>query len=82
MTPSYGERREPSNSTEGADFDDCDDNELCEIIAAEYRGQAVEWRELPSGETICTAFVAHEKPLGETQRCAHTVDMFTTEGMP
>jgi len=61
---------------EGADFDDCDDNELCSTIADSAIGKAVEWRELPIGETICTEFVSHEKHFCETQRCAHTADMF------
>lgn len=60
---------------EGADFDECDDNELCETIAAAYRGQAIEWRELPSGQTICTSFVEHPQQTPEP-RCAHTADMF------
>lgn len=41
---------------EGADFDECDDNELCEIIAASFRGQVKEWIEDDSGPR-CTAFV-------------------------
>lgn len=60
---------------EGADFDECDDNELCSILADSAVGKAVEWRELPSGETICTAFVEHPQHAPEP-RCAHTADMF------
>lgn len=60
---------------EGADLDECDDNELCEIIAASYRGVAVEWREMPDGQTICTAFVEAGKDIPDP-RCQHTVDMF------
>lgn len=41
---------------EGADFDECDDNELCEIIAASFRGPVKEWIEDDSGPR-CTAFV-------------------------
>ncbi len=41
---------------EGADFDECDDNELCEIIAAGFRGPVKEWIEDDSGPR-CTAFV-------------------------
>ena len=63
---------------EATDIDECEDFERCDIIAAAYRGQAVEWRELPSGETICTAFVEHPQQAPEP-RCAHTVDMFATE---
>ena len=59
---------------EGCDFDECDDNELCEIIAASFRGEAVEWRELEGGECVCIAFV----PAGEMvpERCPLTADMF------
>lgn len=58
---------------EGCDFDDCDDDEKCEIIAASFRGEAVEWRDTGTG-LICTAFV----PAGEKvpERCPLTVDMF------
>lgn len=41
---------------EGADFDECDDNELCGIIAAAFRGPVKEWIEDDSGPR-CTAFV-------------------------
>ena len=60
---------------EAADFDDCDDNELCEIIGAAFRGEAVEWRELPDGATKCIAFV----PAGESvppPRCERTQELF------
>ena len=63
---------------EGADFDECDDNELCEIIAASFRGEAVEWRELDNGELTCVAFV----PAGQaipSPRCQNTVDMFPSK---
>ena len=58
---------------DGCDFDECDDNEKCEIIAASFRGEAVEWRDTGTG-LICTAFV----PAGEKvpERCPLTVDMF------
>ena len=60
---------------EGVDIDDCDDNEKCEIIAASFRGEAVEWRELNSGECVCLAFVdAGSEP--PPARCEHTADMF------
>lgn len=59
---------------EGADFDECDDNEKCEIIAASFRGEAVEWREMPDGETKCIAFVQAGNPIPE--RDEHTMDMF------
>lgn len=63
---------------EGADLDECDDDEVCEIIAAAFRGQAVEWREMPDGETLCVAFV----PAGDAlppARCTQTRDLFEQE---
>jgi len=48
---------------EGADFDDCDDNELCEIIAAGFRGPVKEWIWGEDGQPCCTAFVEHPKPI-------------------
>lgn len=60
---------------EGVDLDECDDNEKCEIIAASFRGEAVEWREMPNGETKCIAFV----PAGQAippPRDDRTLDMF------
>jgi hypothetical protein len=41
---------------EGSDFDECDDNELCPIIAAAFRGNVDEWIYKDS-EPVCTAFV-------------------------
>lgn len=61
---------------EGADLDECDDNELCEIIAAAFRREAVEWREMPDGTVKCIAFVSADKPIPD-QRCQHTKDLFS-----
>ncbi len=59
---------------EGADFDECDDNELCEIIAASFRGPVKEWIEDESGPR-CTAFVeaGQAVPFVDTK----TMDLFT-----
>ena len=60
---------------EGVELDECDDNEKCEIIAASFRGEAVEWREMPNGETKCIAFI----PAGQAvppPRDELTLDMF------
>lgn len=60
---------------EGLDIDDCDDNELCPIVAASYRGEAEEWVYGKDGQPMCTAYV----PAGDqipAPRCVHTVDMF------
>lgn len=58
---------------EGADFDECDDNELCEIIAASFRGPVKEWIEDDSGPR-CTAFVeaGQAVPFVDTK----TLDLF------
>lgn len=62
---------------DGVELDECDDDEKCEIIAASFRGEAVEWREIDGG-TVCLAFVeAGTEP--PPPRCEHTADMF---GMP
>lgn len=60
---------------EGAPLEECDDNECCEILAASFRGEAVEWRRMPDGEVKCIAFVESFEGLPEP-RCAHTADMF------
>lgn len=64
---------------EGVDADECDDNELCEIVAASFRGEAVEWRILqagtPEAQSLCTAFVPAGQPI-PPPRCGATVDMF------
>ena len=58
---------------EGADFDECDDNELCEIIAAGFRGPVEEWIEDEYGPR-CTAFVeaVQTVPFVDTK----TIDLF------
>lgn len=55
-------------------FDDCDDSELCPILAASFRGEAKEWIEHDDGSTECTAFVQ----IGDAvpQRDDRTIDMF------
>lgn len=59
-------------------IDDCGEDDWCPIVAASYRDEAVEWRELDSGECVCLAFVeAGTEP--PPPRCEHTSDMF---GMP
>lgn len=48
---------------EGADFDDCDDDEVCEIIAAGFTGPVKEWVLDDDGQPRCTAFVEYPKPI-------------------
>ena len=60
---------------EGAALEDCDDNELCSIIA--YRlieRQDPEWIYGEDGQPKCTAF--HEFGMPAPYRCADTSDMF------
>jgi hypothetical protein len=55
--------------------EDCGDDDWCPIVAASYRDEAVEWRELEDGSTKCMAFA----PLGHgvpPPRCENTADMF------
>ena len=63
---------------EGVEIDECDDSEKCEIIAASFRGEAIQWRELEDGQVICTSYVEHGKPV-PPERCPNTGDMFGGE---
>ena len=47
---------------EGADFDECDDNEICDIIAAAFRGPVHEWIIDELGP-CCTAYVPANHPI-------------------
>lgn len=60
---------------EGVPIEDCDDDECCQIIAASFRGEAVEWRRMPDGEVKCIAFVPAGEPI-PGPRCTRTEDMF------
>jgi hypothetical protein len=66
---------------EGADFDDCDDNELCEILAASFLYKVddprypSEWQYDKQGQPCCTAFVRAESEI-PVPRCPLTIDMF------
>lgn len=59
---------------DGEPLDECDDNELCGIIARSFRGEVDEWVYGPDDEPMCTAFV----PAGQTvpTRDDHTMDLF------
>jgi hypothetical protein len=68
-------RDKEMNGTCHAEGRDPGDDDWCEILSASFRGEAVEWRELDSGECTCLAFVeAGSEP--PPPRCAHTKDMF------
>lgn len=72
--------RDKAMST-GADYEDCDDNELCPIIAKSFRGEALEWREMPDGEIKCIAFVPAGQPI-PPPRCEHTRELFDDSQLP
>lgn len=66
---------------EGADFDECDDDERCDIIGdtmaydvddPEYPS---EWQFGTDGQPRCTAFVEAGQPIPEP-RCTKTLDLF------
>jgi hypothetical protein len=69
------------SAREGAPLEDCDDNEVCNIIARtfahevsdpEYPG---EWQYGKDGQPCCTAFVLAGQPIPPAKD-EHTVDMF------
>lgn len=66
---------------EGMDFDECDDNERCDLIgrtmlhpieAPEYPS---EWQYGKDGQPCCTAFVPAGQPIPEP-RCTLTRELF------
>jgi hypothetical protein len=59
---------------EGEPLDECDDDEVCQILGASFRGEAKEWVYGPDGQPMCTAF--HEPGTPEPYRCPATPDMF------
>ena len=46
---------------------DATDEDWCPIIVASFRDEAVEWRELENGKTICAAFVGMRAAPGCTE---------------
>lgn len=60
---------------EGLDIEDCDETELCRIIAASFQGEATEWVYGNDGQPMCTAYVPAGQPVPDP-RCEHTADMF------
>ncbi len=59
---------------EGANFDDCDDNEKCDIIAASFCGPVPEWIYGEDGVPKCTAYVEAGQPIVEVD--THTLSLF------
>lgn len=66
---------------EGADYDECDDNEICRIPArtmafnVEDDEYPNEWQYGQDGQPCCTAFVPEGEPIPPT-RCDRTIDLF------
>jgi hypothetical protein len=77
LTGECGNCQRDKSMREGVPLEECDDNERCEIIGASFRGEAVEWREMPDGEVKCIAFVPAGERIPEP-RCELTVDMFSS----
>lgn len=60
---------------EGEPVEECDDRELCQIIARSMAdGGAPEWVFGSDGQPRCTEFVEHGQPI--PYRCPETNDMF------
>ena len=66
--------------SEGIELDECDDNELCSIIA-DTMAYSIDDPEYPkewiikNGEPCCTAFIESGQAI-PTPRCTKTIDMF------
>lgn len=66
---------------EGVDYDECDDDEVCGIVARTFAHDVdapeypVEWQYDLRGEPVCTAFIPAGDPI-PPPRCGHTIDMF------
>lgn len=48
-------------------------HELCEILAAGFRGEAKEWQYRADGSICCTAFQPKDEP--GLPRCPHTLEL-------
>lgn len=77
LEASCGQCARDKSMREGVDLDECDDNEKCEIIAASFRGETVEWRRHDDGSVGCIAFVQAGERIPEP-RCTRTPDLFGT----
>jgi len=66
---------------EGAPVEECDESELCQIIGASFRGEAVEWRILPDGKSACMKYVEFVPGIqaNQVERCDNTLDMFSAQ---
>lgn len=66
---------------EGADFDECDDNERCQIIADTFAYNIEDpeyptaWQYGKDGQPCCTQFIEAGNPIPEP-RCTQTKEIF------
>lgn len=60
---------------DGLDIEDCDDNEVCSLIAKGFQERVPQWVVQPNGDWSCTDYwaVGQEEPRSP---CLHTEDMF------
>ena len=73
---SHCARDKVMNGEATQDQADVDDSLYCPILGASFRGEAVEWREMPDGTTKCIAFVPQGQDI-QPARCAHTAELFS-----
>lgn len=59
---------------EGEPIEECDDRELCPIIARSFSGEATEWVYGTDGQPRCTEYVEQGQPI--PYRCPNTIDIF------
>ncbi len=62
------------SAREGAPIEECDDREVCPIIARSFAGDATEWVYGTDGQPRCTEYVEHGQPI--PYRCPNTPDIF------
>lgn len=67
------ERDKVCNGT--VDQDEAGDEDLCQILGASFRDEAVEWREMPDGKVKCIKFVEKGQPI-PPERDTKTLDLF------
>ena len=61
--------------SQGIDYDECTDDEICKILGGSYIKEVKEWVIDHNGQPCCTAFVEVGQPIPEP-RCELTIDMF------
>ena len=59
---------------DGAPLEECDDCEVCPIIAKSFAGEATEWVYGTDGQPRCKEYVEHGQPI--PYRCPNTPDIF------